>query len=85
VDDGTWHHLTFVWTGSTLNYYADGVLIGARFVGTATEEADQRIIIGARTNGEGFRLTGAVGDVLFFDRALSTDEITKIYQWRTME
>jgi hypothetical protein len=82
LDDGAFHHIVLTWDGTTAKLYKDGAFAINLSVGAAAQESAQRIIIGARTNGDGLRLTGAVGDVIPFNRALTQSEITQIYNYR---
>ncbi len=76
--DNLWHHYGVTWDGATATLYTDGVAFGAISVGVAAEEAGQRVIIGARTNGTGFPLTGDTTDALIHNRALTPAEITDL-------
>jgi len=75
LDDNQDHVVWANWDGSvmTVGYdNNDGQVIS---VGTAALESTQRIIIGARTNGTGFLLTGGkVGGVVIRDKALTIEE-----------
>jgi len=84
--DGTWHTVVYTWDGTTARFYIDGVSRGTLPVGVAAEEA-QNVIIGARTGGAGFRITGNISYVLIYSRALSTSEIQALYirQWLMFE
>jgi len=83
LDDGMWHHHAITWDGNVARYYVDGVFSRTLNTGpSAAEETGQRIIIGARTNGEGLRTTGSIDDVFMEDRALTPAEILRLYQWR---
>lgn len=68
--DGTLHLSTVTWDGIVARYYADGRFHSNLNVGAAAENAGQRIIIGARTNGAAYYLTGSIGPVRIYDRAL---------------
>lgn len=72
IDDGVFHQHIVTYDGVTANHYLDGSLIDAGLgIGAAAENVGQRIIIGARTNGAGFLLTGQVGGSRIYDRALA--------------
>lgn len=79
-DDGQWHHAVVTWNGSTGILYVDGaVAIASLGVGTAAEQTTENIIIGARTGGAGFRMTGSLDDVRIFDHALSATEVADLF------
>ncbi len=72
-----------VWDGTdlTLSYMTEGQSTFTDIpgsVGTAVEETDQDIILGARTNGTAFFLDGALGDQVVYDRAITSAEKANI-------
>ena len=70
-NDGNAHIHTIRWDGSNAAAYGDGVFFSLT-VGSADENTGDRIIIGARSNGGGFHLTGDIAEILIYDTALST-------------
>ncbi len=78
--NGLWHHYVVTWDGTTAKFYFDSVAQTNPTVGTAAEETGQRIIFGARTNGTGFFLNGSIDEVRIYNRALSADEIKRLYE-----
>lgn len=84
VNDGKWHWLAIRYDGSAAKYAVDGRLsIGNLSIGTAAEEATQRIIVGARTNGTAIFLTAGskVGWIAFWERALSAAELLENFEY----
>jgi len=65
----TWHHVAFVWDGTSKLAYADGSLI-----------AQHAIVTGMATMpiGLGGDLDGTLDDAVFYTRALTATEITKL-------
>lgn len=73
--DGEWHTVTVAWDGETVRVYGDTNREASFSRGTAAEETTQRILIGARSNGANFTLTGSSVEFAYvFDRALTRDE-----------
>jgi len=74
LDDGQDHVIWANWDGSqmTVGYDDNDAIIIP--VGSATLETTQRIIIGARTNGEGFHFEGKIGGVVIRDKSLTVEE-----------
>ena len=59
--------LTCVWDKSNLSGYRDGEFFPVE-VGSATEQTEQRIIVGARTNGEGYFHEGDIAAFIILDK-----------------
>ena len=79
---GEWHHHAVVKTGTSVQYYRDGVAVGGP--GTLNESlADSdpmRFFIGGETNQTSVNefFNGAVDDVRIYDIALSASEISAL-------
>ena len=69
--------ITCVWDRSNLSGYKNGEFFSIE-VGSATEQTEQRIIVGARTNGEGFCYKGDMAAFIILDKALTTQERQKV-------
>jgi len=69
--------ISVTWNKEILEVNAGGVF-QQYASGTAAEETLQRIIIGARSNGDGYYLVGKVRAVILLDKALTTEERQKI-------
>lgn len=69
--------ITCVWDKSNLSAYINGEFFPLE-VGNATERTEQRIIVGARTNGGGFYYEGDVTAFIILDKALTTEERQKL-------
>ncbi len=77
--DNAWHQIVVTWDGTTGKVYGDNDREATLTVGTAAEEAGQRIIIGARTNGTGFLFTGLLAEAAIWERAISKEESDDLY------
>ena len=69
--------ITCVWDRNNLSGYINGEFFSIE-VGSAAEQTDQRIIVGARTNGGGYRYTGDIAAFIIVDRALTTEKRQKL-------
>lgn len=69
--------ITCVWDKSNLSAYINGEFSPLE-VGSATERTEQRIIVGARTNGGGFYYEGDITAFIILDKALTTEERQKL-------
>lgn len=81
-----WHQYAVTWDGSVGTLYGDNTHSTALTVGTAAEES-QNIILGARTGGAGFFLTGRIAYCFFFNRSVGRAEAHAIYYnpWQVFE
>ena len=79
LNNGQWYFYTVSWDGSTARLFVDGVFVMNLSVGSADENSGERVIIGARTNGTAFRLTGLVDNLMIYNRALTPSEIKYVY------
>src|SRR5436190_862465 len=79
VNDGKWHHVAGVYTGSQLRIYIDGVLNNS--VGTfgfiSTNNFPVQIGSNAEVAGKNFN--GWIYDVRFYARALSSVDVSYLY------
>jgi len=69
--------ITCVWDRSNLSGYRDGKFFSIE-VGSAAEQTDQRIIVGARTNGISYFYEGDIAAFIILDKALTTEERQKL-------
>ena len=69
--------ITCVWNKSNLSGYRDGEFFSVE-VGSAEEQTEQRIIVGARTNGGGYFYEGDIAAFIILDKALTTQERQKV-------
>lgn len=69
--------LVCIWNKSNLSGYRDGEFFSIG-VGSATEQTEQRIIVGARTNGESYLYEGDIAAFIILDKALTEQERQKV-------
>jgi len=79
-----WSHVVLVSSGTTQTAYFNGATIST--ITSIKSQPNTRIGIGQRslstTGVWGFGFIGYVDDVLFFQKALTTNEVIKLYNWR---
>ena len=76
--DATWHHLVAVTDGTTTRLYLDGILEVSGGGGTINENGQNLLCIGCNpTNGREWN--GMIDDVAMWDRPLSQEEVSQIY------
>lgn len=77
LSTGTWTHAAFVYNGSTMQLYKDGVLVGsANKSGAVDERTGLSVAVGNQPNGAGSRaFDGLIDDMRIYGRALSVSEI----------
>ena len=80
----TWTHITCTYTSGVQKIYINGVVDGE---GTDTGDIDNddvNLTIGARANVDRL-FTGAISNILIFNRALSQTEVTSIYEGKVFD
>ncbi len=72
-----WHHVAVVWQADGLQLYVDGVAAAEAVgvVGPATFSARQMCLGKGMRTGENGYFHGLLDDVLFFEKALTADEV----------
>lgn len=85
VDFGEWYHLVGSYDGEQMHFYINGTLIGSKTTAyVPTNKAN--IYIGAGSySGGGYQLDGEMDDVKIYDRALTEDEISALYQGKEVK
>jgi len=76
--DATWHHIVVTTEGSTTQLFLDGVLEILGGTGPINESGQNLLCIGCNPNN-GREWNGLIDDVGMWDRALTTAEVTQIY------
>jgi len=85
VNDDDWHHVVGVMNGSTYTVYVDGSTVGSTNIGDGTVSTTHSTCGGNFTIGERFdsnntyAFNGYVDDVAVFNRALTSSEVSNIY------
>ena len=82
LDDGSWHHLLGRYNGSRVQLFVDGVSQGPGGAGSnPVSDPGDSLEIGGRCNGNVFYgWNGDVDDARIYTRALSDDEIKRLYK-----
>ena len=78
VNDNKWHHITAVESGTTVRFYKDGVADGTASTQQPNSYSDVRKI-GIFTDNSQNPFKGSIDDVRIYNRALSADEIKRLY------
>ncbi|MCX8198220.1 MAG: LamG domain-containing protein [Candidatus Micrarchaeota archaeon] len=80
---GQWTHLAYVWDGSSSHFYANGQQINSAYAGNPSynQDSGEGVAIGGNVNFNGQKLyfIGQIDDVRFYGRALSAEEIRRLY------
>jgi hypothetical protein len=79
VNDGRWHHIVGVYTGSQLQIYVDGVLSNSVSASGTIHMNNRDVHIARSSHGASREWDGALHDVRIYGRALSACEIAEIY------
>ncbi|OGF80556.1 hypothetical protein A2930_03115 [Candidatus Giovannonibacteria bacterium RIFCSPLOWO2_01_FULL_45_34] len=79
LNNDVWRMVTFIQTGTNMLIYIDGVLDNSRANGTLVTSSDIDLFIGARSFSDRF-FPGLIDDVRIYNRALSADEIKRLYK-----
>lgn len=83
LNDEKWHLLTGTFNGSNLSLYVDGSYYGSLISSKNLDSASPDIFIGRNTTGEYFN--GTLDEVRIYDRALSAEQISLLFQNRSLE
>lgn len=76
----TWYHAVFVADGTNLTVYVNGVQRAqSAFAYDISYGADATLIIGGRDSANGWAFNGRLDEIGMWNRALTTDEITALY------
>lgn len=79
--DGQWHFVGFTFDGTTKTSYIDGFAVGTQQItsGTLTASfADRRI--GRYGSSTTYYLNGTLDELRIYNRAISSDEVTTLYE-----
>ena len=78
VNDGNWHHLVATRSGATIKLYIDGNLDKTITDGHTITIGSDSGVIGRHPSGVAY-FNGSIDEVGIWNRALTSDEITKLY------
>lgn len=79
INDGKWHHVVGVYTGSQLRIYTDGKLDAAVNVTGAISANNQAVDIGRNSQGANREWHGAIYDVRVYNRGLTAADVSYLY------
>jgi len=84
---GTWRHIAVIYDGADLLLYIDGKVVAKHTVGeaklfVAPAIDDSPMVIGCRPPNMDRTFNGAVDDVRMYTKALSPDDVRKLYVWK---
>jgi hypothetical protein len=79
LNDGVWHHLCSVRSGTTHTIYGDGGAVTASNTVSAAPVDGSALTLGALTGGGGNYFTGNIDDVRIYNRALNAQDIATLY------
>ncbi|MDZ4227745.1 MAG: LamG domain-containing protein [Candidatus Levybacteria bacterium] len=81
VSSETWTHVVFTYDGSNVRFYKDGSLTHTRpQTGNLATDPESNLRFGAEDTDSGNNLNGLMDDVRIYNRALSSTEVTALYQ-----
>lgn len=80
VNDDTWHHIVFLKRGGSIYLYIDGEQDGTTADNSTFATTNTSPVYFGRRGGAGsLKFTGAVDDVRLYNRALSAEEVKRLY------
>ena len=82
---GSWHHLLCTYDGSSMKLYIDGQIAGQQAAKGVLAITSDNLAIGSNPSGNvSSMFSGALDDVRVYGRALSSSEITQLYNTDTV-
>ncbi len=81
---GKWHHIAAIYDGSDQLVYVDGKVAGKKTIGDVKLFAIEGnpLVIGCRPPNMDRTFNGVVDDVRMYNKALSAEDIRKLYVWK---
>lgn len=79
VNDGKWHHVVGVYTGSQLQIYVDGVLSNSVAATGNIQTNNRALRIGSNDQGSARYFDGSIHDVRIYGYGLSASDVAKLY------
>jgi hypothetical protein len=76
----TWYNVTLIRSSGVIKGYLDGVNGFTVNNGTAFNDNSEALTLGYYSSGGGYYLDGQIDDVRIYNRALSQDEVTRLYK-----
>jgi len=77
IDFGVWSHIAYVYNGTSISFFHNGLFKQTRDVGTMTPVGD--LLIGAQGPISVGPFNGLIDDVMLFNRVLTSAEIASLY------
>ncbi len=78
---GEWQHVAVTFDGSTTTMYIDGESVGTSTVFSFGPKTDAHVVFGAVESSGSNPFNGVIDEVRIYNRALSADDITELYNW----
>ena len=86
LDDGLWHHIVVNYDGLNITFYVDGTNVYSQTASlNISATATLNLILGNNTTTPGNNLDGSLDQVVIYDCALSTAEISRLIETATIE
>ncbi len=86
VNDGQWHHVVGVYTGSQLQIYVDGVLNNSVNSSGSIRSNNKAVEIGRNSQNPTAEFNGSIHDVRIYSRVFSALDVSRLYgligQWK---
>ena len=79
INDGNWHYVVGMRSGSTWSIWVDGVMRNSTTSGTGSWATTQDLIIGGESN-YGYFFPGSIADVQIYNTSLTSTQISALYQ-----
>lgn len=80
TDTTTWHHVVGTWDGTTQKLYVDGVQDAVTVTWSGSiNNTTYELALGNRSSARDIEFNGVLDEVRIYNRALSADEISQLY------
>jgi len=79
LNDDQWHHIVFTRSGDVHSIYVDGAFDNSEILTDVDITSQDPVIIGARRYGTEAFFLGLIDEVCIFNKSLSADEISDLY------
>jgi hypothetical protein len=82
ITPGVWYMLVFTWNGTVTKFYTNNIETGSFNWAHGAGDRSLNMRFGSNVGGTNYYLDGLIDDVRIYDRALSEEEVTLLYQGR---
>jgi hypothetical protein len=79
INDSTWYHLAVVHNGTSATLYLDGSSLGTQTVNSLPASSGNAFNVGRWSPGASYYYNGYADEVSLYDSALSSSDVTSIY------